>query len=265
MNQFVIRYGELLLKRLSKGIRCSKKKGVSKGIHQFRLSAKRLYSLIRLLELLSNEKDVISIVRPYKKIYNRMGKIRDLQIHKQLLKQLKNDSPGEVKSFSKRINKSLKGKMSIINRSFPKSKQCSRLSFDQLVASIARANQSITAQGCNEFIENEFAIIRALVGENIGDQVIHEIRKHLKNIVYTLQLLVEQDPDFKVSENTLSQLNAIQEKLGEWNDWNNLLKSLHRIKGKRSQYQKLILASLREKDRCKRDILLNFSSFNSIK
>ena len=104
------------------------------------------------------------------------------------------------------------------------------------------------------FIGLKIDAIKQLAGIEYEDKVLHSIRKHLKDVVYTLQLLQMQESRLNIPERTLKWFNDLQEKLGVWNDWYNLTQMLRQLNSKKTNYSTLEWLSYIEKDKCKQSI-----------
>jgi CHAD domain-containing protein len=219
MNKFLFSYANTLVLQLVKLIRNRKQRVSPKRIHDFRLTVKRLRALIRLLNQLTNEQVNPKLNKSLRKIYTSTGKLRDLHIHTILLKSIKENSPYEVKRLSKSINKFEKKAKKKIDKSFKKLDSNSYNSLISFFKEQENKNLEISKEICYQFVENKHFKIRLLVGSSYEDIVLHEIRKHLKDIVYTLQLIQNEDSNFVISAKNLNWLNNLQERLGLWNDW----------------------------------------------
>ena len=65
----------------------NKKRGTKNNIHKIRVEIKKINSLFHLLEFCSNDFNRKSSFKPYKKIFQMAGKIRDIQLEEDLLKK----------------------------------------------------------------------------------------------------------------------------------------------------------------------------------
>jgi CHAD domain-containing protein len=239
MNKFIFSYANSLVLQLVKLIRNKKEKVSPKRIHDFRITVKRLSALMRLLNQLTNEQVNPKLNKSLKKIYTRTGKLRDLYIHKKLLNSIKVNSPNEVKRLKKSIHKSRRKANKKIDNSFQKLDFNSYNSLISFFKEQENKNIKISKESCYQFVENKHLKIISLAEPKVEDIVLHEVRKHLKDIVYTLQLIQIEDPNFVISVKNLNWFNNLQERLGYWNDWFTLHKTIIKANATKQLYPNL--------------------------
>jgi CHAD domain-containing protein len=97
-------------------------------------------------------------------------------------------------------------------------------------------SKSITESKCKEFIAEELSEIRRLHLAAPTDSALHQIRKHLKRVYYTSQILVEAGINIDKYCFQLSRMDDLQEDLGRMNDLANFYLLLRELNTKTPEF-----------------------------
>lgn len=254
MSSFLYSYGLSLTQLLGKRLKPKKTASTPKRIHNFRLTVKRLRALIRLLDSISHEPSHGYLFKPFKKVYRKTGYLRDLHVQWKLIKYLKSQSPKEANILLKSIEKKEISNSKEVNRQFLKldSKGIKNILeyFEEHLAS----GFKISFDDYNSFISQKIGTIKNLIGTDYEDHTLHDIRKQLKELVYTLEVLQIQNFNLDIPDETIEWLNNLQEKLGKWNDWYNLTLMLKGLNSGKVKFLNIEWLCYIEKDKFKQSI-----------
>jgi CHAD domain-containing protein len=234
----------------------------AKHIHNFRLGIKKLKAIIRLIDSLIVSKSHKNLLKPLKGLYGKTGKIRDLHVHLSIAKGLISQSPIEVKTFGSWSNKQIeKEQVSIV-------KEIGRLDSDifknieNFFRDFRKSNLEIVTNDCVNFVQQKLQSISGIIALEPSDENLHSIRKLLKDVVYTLQILKNEDKSFSIEKSKLKLYNRVQEQLGLWNDWVTFGNNLKKLNKKEPQFPDLEWIATIEKDKYRNLVLESLKKIN---
>jgi CHAD domain-containing protein len=151
-------------------------------VHDFRVEIKKLRAILRLLSMADHV--AIKIPSKLKKIYSKAGIIRELQVL-----QIRNKKEKALTDFSiKQIRNTQKKETSALNE----------LARSHSIAAdkkevVALLPKNIAFRTVINFFSTKLAEInRLLYLKRITDEVMHSIRKILKDLLYVAQLLEKE-------------------------------------------------------------------------
>lgn len=224
----------------------------SQSIHDFRVAYKKLRAIIRLS---SAEKKTFKQCKEIKKIYQVLGKIRDLEL---VQEKIKINTHIKV-NLKINCGIALQQKIDFLESALEKVsierdvENC----FNKIIKAI---DHTCSIKTIKNFIESNWENVKSLILKNkLSDTSIHVIRKKLKDIFYTIRLL-ESERNKKwiskrISNLQLENYNKILNELGNFQDSCNALQILNQLKRVKSNtIQKLKNDWITEKVKLKQSI-----------
>jgi CHAD domain-containing protein len=253
MSHLFYIYGLSLIKSIKHGLGKPIDAYKTKRIHCFRLDIKRLKAVIRLIDSLIISESHKNLLNPLKGLYGKTGRIRDLQVSLNMSKQYKSLSPKETKAYVKWINKQIAKESKSIAKEIKRIDWTIFDVFENFFHEFRRSNLEVVHNDCVTFIDLKLDSIKKLIASENNDETLHNIRKQLKDVVYTLQIMKREGKS--ASKVKLKFYNTVQERLGKWNDWVNIEQNLRKLNSKETQFPELEWIATIEKDISKNLVL----------
>ena len=202
------------------------KKGI---IHDFRVDIKKLRAFYRLLSLQTGETDVIKLPRKLKKMYSRLGKIRDLQQHKEnvdtFFRNKGIDPPTHLLAQLKHQLKKRKTKKEIIlpGKYFLRQEEKTSTQFPE----------QFGVETLQSFFRQKKEAIRLIIERGrFDDDELHAIRKSIKDMLYVSVIYTENLKSALAllfwQNNEAGKMESLADDLGKHNDARNNLAWLQR-------------------------------------
>ena len=157
----------------------------TEAIHKLRVEYKKLRAFLRMI---SNEKpsqEKIKIPHKLKKAYAIAGSIRDLQLQQKSITGITTAVAKETKSYLKKLRRQVR----ILQPQFR------NIPLDKTIDKRIKKTEKLILEKINTIVAGRFvdnncaAIVSIITGKNFNDANMHAIRKHLKDIFYTIQKL----------------------------------------------------------------------------
>lgn len=187
-----------------------------KQIHKLRVEVKNLRVLFEFLKALSKEKfDPNKSTRLLKPVFKTAGKIRTAQLNQDLCKPYRKSAVIRFKKYLKKKEESAGKKFLKQVKTFDIG-ELKKLR-DKNLEKIKKIKSSDLKEDSESFMRISFSRIRTSMFEINNDEVLHEIRKHLKTLKNMRGLMEEigQSSDlFK----ELEKIDATYDKIGDWHD-----------------------------------------------
>jgi len=180
-------------------------------IHELRTTFKQLRALLRW------QKAGKEIYTAFKKIYDVAGKLRNIQVAKEILKK-ETDTPQAFKNQLIILLLHLKEEWSKVHQ---------KKILKQLHKNIE--NQKITPSKHKKFFSERVKNIQHLLNmDAVTDEAIHDIRKMTKDMQYVLEWWKKQEKRSEklITNISITQLKNIGKQIGEYNDKSILLSLL---------------------------------------
>lgn len=192
------------------------KGGEMDDLHQLRIHIKKIHALVLFIAYLNDSEKIIKNFAPLKKLFRKAGKIRELQIHLEKLKKEKNEKPLLEKKILRKIEKE--------NLEFINKRKKWTLGIEKTFPRIDSRISACSDERLSDFLKNQ--VEEAQNNFQIGE--FHESRKKIKLVLNLHGLLSEKSKE-KLRLN-LSFLDKMQEKIGKWNDINQIIKMMKKKK-----------------------------------
>lgn len=194
------------LEKLAKGIA---PKFREEDIHQFRVEVKRLRSFLRLLSV--NRKKEIKIPKKFKKLYDILGEIREMQLEQKRLKELNANLPSYFIYMEDTINKQkqLWGK------------HYGSKAIDSLKEKLESLDvDNIDPKLMIDFIDKKIKDLKTINDGEPDNEQIHTHRKEVKDMVYNIKLAEKKWKKGLEAAGKLSvkELDALSDVIGNYND-----------------------------------------------
>jgi CHAD domain-containing protein len=190
------------------------------AFHLLRVEIKKLKAILDLLEYCSVEIEQKKLFKPFKKLFQKAGVVRELQLEASLLKKMTADNSIEeyITKLNKRQNKSTRSFFLNCNEALPRK-------IDQRFESIIPLLPIIgkkCAQGQLEKLRLRISKIIQKDNLRIGD--LHNLRKLLKTHQYTVSMVSQAEA--KKDKAVANFMNLI----GKWHDLRVIAKDLNKVK-----------------------------------
>src|SRR5258708_6470474 len=196
----------------------------SKDVHRLRTTIRRLESLIRYAnpEVSHKQQKAIDELASLRK---RAGKVRDLDIQVGLLGAIANGSAGKDRRMIADHLKMKRQRQAIRLTSDVKDLEFKKL-FPRLEKISEKSMIAAPGQSGSDPLECARGELIQLAGktslhQSIKSGRLHELRISLKRIRYTAELGEESDAQREL----LEELKPVQDALGQWHDWETLVRT----------------------------------------
>ena len=191
----------------------------TESIHELRVEYKKLRAFLRMI---SEEKDAeqkIKIPGKLKKAYHIAGSIRDLQLQCKSILAITEEETKKPKSYLKLIEQQIK----------KLKPEFSDIPLKKTIKKSIKKTGELTVEKINiiqsgKFINNNCTAIMAIItSRNFDDVNMHAIRKHLKDIFYTMQELedINNETEFNtraIAKEEIEYFDQLLEEIGNFQD-----------------------------------------------
>ena len=206
-------------RKLSKLIKIVNKHFETESIHQLRVEYKKLRAFLRMISEEKDGEQEIKIPGKLKKAYHIAGSIRDLQLQCKSIPAITEEETKKPESYLKLLKQYIqKLKPEFLNIPLKKTIEKSIKKTGELTV------EKINTIHSGKFINNNCtAIIAIIISRNFSDVNMHAIRKHLKDIFYTIQRLEDEDEEIKFNIPEISNMekkyfDELLEEFGNFQD-----------------------------------------------
>lgn len=189
------------------------------AIHDIRVSIKKIRTLLLLLDYIYPGKwDIKEHYRPFKKIFKRLGLIRDLQVQQKLAAYLKQKCSGNIEGYEAYLTNHEKGARLNVNNwlrvySLPDWHTLE----EDIRAFYFRTGKKLIIQKANDYIEHKINHAKEISYQK--DRItIHLIRRLLKEARYMMEMIgsvLKETAHYKPLQN---KIKPIENYLGDWHD-----------------------------------------------
>ena len=184
-------------------------------IHEFRVAFKRLRALLRLINPAAIHSHSLGVPAPLISLYHVAGTVRDLQVNLPLLTDAFEKNNVEANTYFSKLEEDLSDAKKEL------ASKIEELSFKKYVHHILRAaTKDLKQSTVREFLHRKVATVQILLIVRSDDDDIHSIRKHLKDILYSIRLFEHEwhIPFPIVAWESEEKLEAISNHLGDYCD-----------------------------------------------
>ena len=187
------------------------------AIHNLRLSIKRMRVVAMLAEILSRGKfDMKQQLKDIRKLFRRAGRLRDMQVALQLLKEYDNDGLQSVIDHIEARELKQRRKYEEVLSGFDPG-ILDRFE-ENLIASTAGVDKKVmTHAGFTMLSDLEFDIHR-IYHSSKEEKRLHRIRRRLKDINYLNNIFAESLPVADHLNISVEKLRELGEVAGTWHD-----------------------------------------------
>ncbi|MBP6978240.1 MAG: CHAD domain-containing protein [Bacteroidales bacterium] len=189
------------------------------AIHDIRVSIKKTRTLLLLLDYMyPDEWDIRTLYRPYRKIFKRLGLIRDLQVQHKLAAYLKLKTAVDIvgyQSFLKQQEKTIRFDVNawLRHSSLPNWRSLEA----DLHSCYFRTGKKMIILKANEYIACRIQKAKKLTAQK-DRTTIHLIRRLLKEARYMIDMMSSVLKDKTEYKELQTQIKPIENYLGEWHD-----------------------------------------------
>jgi len=208
-------------KSLSQNLKKVKKQTLKTGtpetIHQLRVSLKKTNAFFRLLESINSEFDASEAFKPFKKIFKKAGRVRDINVQSDLLKKLEKEFKMKVSHQHALLKKKEKNEF----QSYKKYLKKNAGRFDKKIGKkeLKIFDDDPSLLKIKLYLVKQLEqIIDLMTSKKIDNSRLHKIRIQLKEYFYNVDLVNECILKNKIIVRHLAQLHELQDQLGKWHD-----------------------------------------------
>ncbi|GMQ29134.1 hypothetical protein Aconfl_17770 [Algoriphagus confluentis] len=194
--------------RLSFMLRYSRRKFSQSAFHRFRVEIKKLKAVLAVLEEESVEFSRKKTYAPIKKLYAQAGRVRELQIEKELI--LSQIQANQLPEFCRRMNTEIQQERDSF---FEIRTWKARKKAEQSLGKIAKEIEKLKKINWLPTIQTSRKRIKALIQESIGPENAHELRIQLKLSKNALEM-----QGFPALQQADPQEEELMKLLGDWHD-----------------------------------------------
>lgn len=203
------------LRTISDNMRGLKNSPETESIHKMRVAVKKMRAIVRMAEV-EDELKAKGIFKKMKKAYAAAGAIRDTEIYYEALNGYFN--PGNIKTYYSGMAAGLHKKLV---------RSISVIDIDKFTHTALKVVPDKLGQmAIRKFIAREKKLIDSKLEEQMSDNTLHDIRKHFKNILYSLPYLKVNKRNSALLQRTKA-VAKITTKLGDYVDTCMKLKHLN--------------------------------------
>lgn len=184
-----------------------------KDIHELRVAIKHLKALLQVSELLNTKIPASKVLKRIKPVFKAAGHYRTNQLNIQLLKKHRLEI-----SFSKLLKEQHHelGKK-LLNAVSAFDKKAFKKYSAEAVARLKKANTDKVTTTCLDYVDGIKLKCKKKLKPNISNENLHELRKELKTIKTSLQLLMHINPN-KLIKTYLKEIAEAETLIGKWHD-----------------------------------------------
>ncbi|HYK76352.1 MAG TPA: CHAD domain-containing protein [Daejeonella sp.] len=177
-------------------------------IHQFRVNIKKIRAILTLFSQTPKNKDLLSYLKPVKKIFKQAGKIREADIHLQMAKEHHFKLPRFTREQQELMYTELHD-FCMNKKRFKKVLKRSKKAIDKNLFSTPTKDMI-------KFYQSQLNQITLILAKRQFNKKMHDCRKQIKNLLYSYK--VAEEPIAKKIRLNQPYLDQLQEKLGQWHD-----------------------------------------------
>jgi len=180
------------------------------GIHDFRVTVKKLRAFLRMLAVANGQNN--DLTKDFKRIYHIAGAIRDMQLELEKARKLHIAVPG----YTSHLEQVISQQRVAWDQSNPEE------SVAHLEKRLERGDYSgISSDAFYHFLYGKTKAVRRITSRpQVSDDQLHEVRKHIKDAVYATELCRKKwrEAYEKAGEPESEELKKITDKIGDYND-----------------------------------------------
>ncbi|MFN8285471.1 MAG: CHAD domain-containing protein [Chitinophagales bacterium] len=180
--------------------------GDKEQIHQLRVAIKKIRAVLKLLGQLDRNFNYKATYKPYRQIFKSAAPIREEQLLQECLTKLNIEDRLRNTETLKKLNGRFEHKIELYAKQI-EGKQL------QLNDNVAISSKAI-AQYCNKIFKKSGKRWKRAK----TDKDYHKIRKGLKELIYSLQLLCKDNRKDVLQTKEMKQAEKLQNALGDWHD-----------------------------------------------
>lgn len=164
-------------------LKYSRRKFSKKGFHQFRVEVKKLKAILLRMEFLLSDFNGKKFYKPFRKLFAKAGRVREIQIEKDLLKTFGQSE--EIPDYLNYLDKKIRKERARFFRS-RNLKLNSKI--EKRLKVFGRKCREITQLDSGPFMASLITEIKTLLASGtLAEQSAHLLRKKLKNLKYNLE------------------------------------------------------------------------------
>lgn len=217
------------------------------SIHNFRVASKKFRDIFKLLNYEKNSylKLRKSYNKNFKKINDKLGKVRELQVSLNLIKSFEKNYSYDLDLFKEYFLKKIHNKQKKLSKiDSEKFKENYKIFFENLEDKLNRYNRKITKYFLSNL--NHLVLNTHFPGKDFED--LHDFRITLKKIRYAYEIISESEYKSLIVDinKKIEVLRSYEVMIGNWHDilvFKNFLKKFIETNNENKYYQMLQLKS----------------------
>jgi CHAD domain-containing protein len=189
-------------------------------LHDLRVGIKRLKALYQVLDPISegrfNSKTNFAEVH---RLFKAVGRLRDIQVQKALYSFFVKDIDKEpIKEFYEVIEQNEKVESEALNQTLQQfDNDIINKSIEAADAFLVSISTFDASKQTKKLLKKRFKQIKELLPQKKDDEMMHELRKRVKQACYIIEMLALMQPDEEYTEHP-KRLKLAAELLGQWHD-----------------------------------------------
>ncbi|MBI2729854.1 MAG: CHAD domain-containing protein [Sphingobacteriales bacterium] len=181
-------------------------------IHDFRVEFKKIRAVLRLA-------GKPKIPQLLKQLYASAGRVRELQLQKHAM--LKQTTAAELPGYFSLLNNQLSFAVNTLQEN-------AGVNYDNMFALLLKKSQTgVPLKQVKAFLLQKTNTLAQLIQQrNKKDGDIHEIRKQVKDILYSFRTMEQLEIKINITEEDKAAFHTLSDSLGKFQDWVALLSPL---------------------------------------
>lgn len=266
MQNYLMKYGNDCVSRLSSNISRAKKSSDARNIHSLRLNVKKINALFGFLEILDITLIPKETLKRIDSLYRISGQLRDAQIQIQILKKFKKIAPDDVQKALRYFSKHKKKAQNKLKKKSSRISNKNLLGVrERLTTCIKGLDNNTLKIKCIDYANETLTLIKNIISRRPDEELLHRMRIYLKVLIYILDILLKMKEDIAIDKPSLKLLNTIQQKVGEWHDLDLLYQRLNQKLVQKGKYSSLVPLIENYRKECEEEIYLMLKDIIDLK
>jgi len=191
------------------------------AIHKIRLNVKRIRAIKDVFCFIDSSRFFKENLKSLSPIYKMIGEIREIQVTKELIRELIQDYSLQFDELIIFLNDLEKEKTARLKNMNFQSNSFSELdSFFRKIQETLQpiSDQKLTSILTNDFIQSRLNLFQELTQELENEESWHTVRTHVKRLFFLLEFLKKEPVNSLVIKNQRKLVRKIEAGLGRWHD-----------------------------------------------
>jgi len=192
------------------------------SIHDYRVAAKRIHTLNRLVKSIYHGKEFSQYFEHsgIKRSFKSGGQLREISINIFILQKFEILLKHNFKGFDIFLRREKKHAETELRKTWIFFPYDTFFIFKaELLKYLTKVSPAKFEIGYKQFLNSKVANIKALINSGELDHKLHRARKIIKDIKYGFELDRVKVMDFSGHKMTLHRITVVEDRIGKWHDW----------------------------------------------